>query len=110
MHIGSSRNTILKLTATIVARNANGPRVSFEELEQEVAQYQKAGVSIYGSHRAEGVRLGVREDVARLERLRLLKTEGEKARLTGAGQLWALNLEFPKWVEQRLERRAGGAG
>lgn len=107
MHIGSSRNTLLKMAAEIIGRGADGARVPFRELEREVLRYQAAGVVIYGARSNEEIRRRMREDVRRLESLHLLRTADENtAMLTGAGEVLALNLEFPSWVNDRLGQRA----
>jgi hypothetical protein len=106
MHVATSEKTVLKMLWELVAANGRSSRVSISELVPKVEEFQRAGVSLYATRDASGIEKALRGDAQALARLGFVRFENDTAELTGAGQLIASALEYPRWAERRLHGEA----
>jgi hypothetical protein len=106
MLAANSEKTVLKMMWELVAANGRSPHIAISELVPQIEAFQQAGVSIYATRESAGIEDAVRDDIRMLERLGFIRFSGDAAELTGAGQLFASTLEYPRWAERRLHGEA----
>lgn len=104
MIAANSEKVLLKMLWEAIAANGRSPRVGISELVPEVEKFQNAGVQLYATTDRRGIEGAIRSDARSLALLGFVRFEGDAAELTGAGQLVASKLAYPRWAKRRVGR------